>query len=368
MRLVVAQERADPHGQARQAALSLGLTCEPVDCVCFADLPTRLAQGGADLALVVLGGEPRSALSALEQATSQRIPILAAGLATDPQCILQTMRSGARAFLDVDQLTSDLSSTLHQLRQAGSISENKQGLLIACCGALPGVGCTTVAINVAFALAEQHTEEVALVEAGGGVPGLALHLDLEPAHPIGSLAEHWQRIDQTLLAQVVMKHPYKVDVLCHRPELLAVPPLPRALQRTLLALLKATYGYAVADLGHDFVSETALGLADRVVVVTRLEIPTLRLTRRFLSRLESEGVTQEKLRVVVNRHGQPGQVPWKQAEEALGVGLVGEAVPDDPASFNAAANYGQPLVQAASRAKVTKAFAKLSSLLNGKPQ
>lgn len=367
MRMIVAQERVEPNGAARQAALGLGMQCDAADCVTLADLPWRLAQGNADVVLVILNDKGEETLELVRQSSLCRIPILAAGPTTDAPYILKTMRAGVRAFLDANQLTSDLGSAVEQLKLAGTLQDNKQGLLLACCAALPGVGCSTVAINTAFALRESHPQEaIALLEAGGGVPSIAMSLDMEPTHPIGSLAEHWQRLDVLMLHQAMAKHALGVDVLAHRPELLNVPPIPRALQRAILGLVKVAYGYAVADLGHDFVSDSALALADRVVVVTRLDIPALRLTRRFITKLQSEGCSIDKLRIVVNRHGQTGQVSWKQAEEALGMSLVTEAVPDDSASCNAAANQGQPLLGAAARAKVTRSFSKLSSLLNGR--
>lgn len=367
MKMIVAHEKAEPQGLARQSALSLGMECDQADCITLADLPLRLVQGNVDVALVVLNDRKEDSLELVRQSSSSRVPILIAGPITDASYILKAMRTGVRAFLDVGQLTNDLSLAVQQLKDSGSINDKNQGLLLVCCAALPGVGCTTLAINTAFALQENHAKDgVALLEGGGGVPGIAMSLDMEPVNPIAGLADQWQRLDAMMLKQAVVKHAKGVDVLAHRPELLTVPPLGRALQRTVLGLLKATYGYAVADMGHDFVSDSALALANRVVVVTRLDIPTLKLTRRFLTKLQSEGCVNEKLRVVVNRFGQTGQVSWKQAEEALGVPLVTEPVPDDSAACNAAINQGQPLVGAASRAKVTKAFSKLSVLLNGR--
>jgi pilus assembly protein CpaE len=331
--MIVAHEIAEPQGLARQSALSLGMECDQADCVRLADLPLRLTQGNADVALVVLNNRIDDSLELIRQSSSSRVPILIAGPITDANYIMKAMRTGGRAFLDATQLTNDLGLAVQQLKDTGAIHDNNQGLLLVCCAAQPGVGCTTLAINTAFALQESHAREgVALLEGGSGVPGIAMSLDIEPINPISSLAEHWQRLDAMMLKQAMVKHAKGVEVLAHRPEQLKMAALPSHLQRTVMSLLKATYGYAVADMGHDFVSDSALALADRVVVVTRLDIPTLKLTRRFIAKLQSEGCTTEKLRIVVNRFGQTGQVSWKQAEEALGMPLVSEPVPDDSAA------------------------------------
>jgi pilus assembly protein CpaE len=367
MRMIVAQERAEPLGLARQAVLSLGMECNQTDCVTLADLPSRLNQGNADLALVVLSDRNEGMLNLVRQSSLSRVPILIAGPITDASYILMAMRSSVRAFLDVGQLTNDLSMAVQQLKDSGTIHDANQGLLMVCCAAQPGVGCTTLAINTAFALQESHAKEgVALLEGGGGVPGIAMNLNIDPVNPVSSLTDHWQRLDAIMLRQVMVKHSIGVDVLAHRSDLFTAAPLGATLQRSVLGLLKSGYGYAVADMGHDFIADPALAIADRVVVVTRLDIPTLRLTRRFIAKLQNDGCAVKKLRVVVNRYGQTGQLSWKQAEDALGIMLVKEPVPDDSGACNTAINQGQPLIGAASRAKVTKAFSKLSVLLNGR--
>ena len=74
------------------------------------------------------------------------------------------------------------------------------------------------------------------------------------------------------------------------------------------------------DLGHALGEEQyeALRLSDQIIAVVRLDVPGLRQTRRLLSALHEQGIPGDRVRLVANRYGQPGQVPWKQAEETLG--------------------------------------------------
>jgi pilus assembly protein CpaE len=103
-------------------------------------------------------------------------------------------------------------------------------------------------------------------------------------------------------------------------------------------------------------------LADEVVVVTRLEVPSLRLTRQYLRHLVQQGLAAEKLRVVVNRFGQRRQIGSARVEETLGMPPAGW-IPDDPGTLNQALNEGKPLIQVAPRASVTRRLDQLAGLL-----
>jgi pilus assembly protein CpaE len=106
-------------------------------------------------------------------------------------------------------------------------------------------------------------------------------------------------------------------------------------------------------------------MSENVVVVLRLDVPSLRLTRQFVRRLTEQGVVRDKMRLVANRHGQRQQISRKKAEEVIGVAIP-EWVPDDPATLNQALNHGLPLLSTARRAAITVSFDTLATKLNGK--
>lgn len=368
MRVVLAQEKALNREEPRQVALGLGLVCESADCVVPEDLPVRLSQGEADLVIVNLNKDVLRGLGTIQQTASiSSLPVLAMGPSHDPQLILQAMRAGARAYLDERNLRDELSAALLHLGQSGSLHEERRGDVMLVCSAIPGVGVTTVASSIAFALADKHPGHVMLGELGAGVPALALSLDLRPRYTINDLRQNWERLDGTMMRQMLHNHPGGVSVLTHPPELLTAAPLEQQAVRGMLLVLKSMFEYVVIDMGHnlDEAMISALALADKVVVVTRLDVPALRLTRRLVSQLKSKGVTAGKLKMIVNRYGQGKQIGLKQAEEAVGLPVM-ESIPDDPTTLNNALNTGMPVQQSARRSGITKTFAKLAGSLNGR--
>jgi pilus assembly protein CpaE len=366
MRVVIAREPGVLRERLRQAVLGIGLQCGEADCVAPAELPARLIGAPADLVLVGLTSNPAAGLSVIEQAARHTsVPIFAVGSSADPGQILQTLRHGAREHLHEEGVRDDLLAAVARLQRSGAAAP-QWGWILSVIGAKPGVGVTTVACNLAFALAGQHPDRVALAELGASVPELALDLDLEPPHSFSELAASWNRLDPTLMRQALVRHPARLSVLAYKAETLAPATLEPVAARQILVLLRAMFDFTVLDLGHtpDAACVEALGLAHKVVLVVNLDVPSLRLSRQFLERLDRDGLTQDKLHVVANRYGQRKQFPWKRAQEALGL-PIREWIPDDPGRVNQALNQGQPLLQSARRSGIARSFQRLVGQLNG---
>ena len=176
-------------------------------------------------------------------------------------------------------------------------------------------------------------------------------------------------MDSTTLRQAMFEHPAGVQVLADPPGEVNAAAMEPAACKQIVSLFKAIYDYTVVDLGHGAIgpgTHQVLRAAQSVVIVVRLDVPSLRLTKLYLNKLEQIGVAQDSIYLVANRYGQRRQLPWKKAEEVLGV-QVRVWVPDDSATLNSALNHGTPLVQTARRARITRRFDQMAKSLNGAP-
>jgi pilus assembly protein CpaE len=363
MRAVITSEVPGVWEGLRRAVLATGLDCTSGDCVLFADLGVRLAKAPAELVLVNLGSNRAAALAAVAEAVRAGASALVVAAPTDSPAILEAIHSGARGYLDAQRPGEDLLAILEKWRSAGAVSY-RRGRTLGVLSATPGTGVTTVAASVAFALAEKAPGQVVLAELGPGVPALALNLNLHPAFSVADLAGQWQRMDASMLRQALVEHAAGVSVLSYRPETLLAEALEPAALRQTLVLLSTLFDHAVLDLGHaaDDARLEALRLADAVVVVVRLDVPALRLTRQLLRKLDDQGLAQGRLRLVANRYGQRKQVALAEASRVLGLPILAR-IPDDPGTLNLANNQGLPLVRAARRAAITRSFAELAGRL-----
>ena len=151
-------------------------------------------------------------------------------------------------------------------------------------------------------------------------------------------------------------------ILADPPGTLRSTTIEPAACKQVIALMRALHEYSIVDLGHgalDSASQFAIRMADTIVVVFRLDVPSLRLTRVYLKKLAEIGVAEDRIFLVANRYGQRRQLPWKKAEESLGL-PVRIWLPDDPATLNTALNHGAPLVEIAGRARITRRFEQMA--------
>jgi pilus assembly protein CpaE len=224
-----------------------------------------------------------------------------------------------------------------------------------------GSGSSTLAANLATALATKH-QAAALLDMKLEQGDLAALLDLKPTSTLAEVCQNAARMDRVLFERSLVRHASGVH-------LLAPPRQPADLVyvtaegvRKALALACAAFPYVIVDvhpLSPD-VQAAILPQADVILLVLRLEFASLRNVRRCLEGLERMGIDRDRIRLVANRHGQPGEVPLGRAEEALGW-KIAHAIPDDPKAVNRANNNGVPVVQHAPSSKVARSIVALAA-------
>ena len=369
MRVVIASENVGQHEPIRQTVLGMGMECTPEDCVSSADLPVRLSHGAVNMLLVHVGDDVHDSIDVIKSALPLTpAPLLAIGAKREADDVLKLIQGGAREYLEEDALQPGLEKAMDKLHLT-ALARLGHGNVVGVVSATPGSGVTTIATTLAFVWANKHKDKVILAELGREAADLALSLDLNPRHTIVDVAgeKNLDRLDATFVKRCLTPHAAGVQILAYKPETLVGEQLdPRAVRKAVL-LMKSNFAASVLDLGHLMGDEhfEAMKVCDSIVVVVRLDVPSLRQARRFLRLLSERGLPRERICLVANRYGQRGQIAWKKAEEALGAKFA-EYVPENCAALNYALNQGQPLPRARRHCSVVRRIGKLAAMLNGR--
>ncbi len=322
------------------------------------------ADGEPEIVLVVFSPNPERAL-AVVQDLRRRIgaSILAVGPATDTKLVLRALREGASEYLDQADLRSELSEALGRRDTA-----EKTGRVIAVLAPSGGSGGSTLAANVAIVLA-QNDKGCALLDLNLETGDLAPLLDLKPAYTLADLCQNAERLDLSLLQGCLTRHDSGVQLLAAPARLADVARVTPAAIKLVLSLAVRHFPFVVVDLDHSYRAEqqAALLQADVILLILRLDFVSLRNTRRTLDFFQESGISHDRVRIVVNRCGQPGEITAAQAEESLGIKIL-HSIPDDPKSVNRAVNNGTPVVLQSPSAKISRALVELAtSLAEPKP-
>lgn len=366
MRVIVGHgPRANP-AEWRQILLGSGLDCGADDCVGWEQLGARLGQGDVDLVLVEVEPAAEAAWRALEEASQLTAsPVMGVGAADQAELVQRVRRSGAVHVLDQSDIRRSLDTALDQWLLRGQL-RGKRGRVISVFAPTPGSGGSTVAANLAGALARRHPDDVALVELAAEFGDLAVLLNVTPRHTAEDICRRWATLDRTCLTGSYAQHESGLHVLVNGADRSGNQYLSMEAARRLAILSRMTKGYTVLalDAALTEVELEAMRLSDAVAFVVRPDVPAVKRAQRAVQRLAEGGIARERIWLVVNRYGQAGQLPLSQLEASLGL-RTAHLIPEDPRSVNRAANFGLLLQQQSRLRKISRRFAALAQALNG---
>ncbi len=223
----------------------------------------------------------------------------------------------------------------------GPIRDSK---LLAVYSAKGGVGCTTLATNLAIGL---NTEETPCVLVDGNLQfgDVSVFMNLQVKNSIADLASRAEELDADYVGDVLLTHECGLKVL-------AAPPRPemadeiRAEQvRQVLHYLKSNFVYVVVDTSSvmDDITLAILDAADMLVAVATPDIPSIKDVRLLFDLLSVLEYPREQVFFVLNKMERKGGISAEAVAENLKRPVDGE-IPADEVSVNASINRGVPLL------------------------
>ncbi|MCC7475029.1 MAG: AAA family ATPase [Pirellulales bacterium] len=369
----------DPKDASRDAlkTLLLGLEAVWLEAECsryefFADV---VAQTTPDVAIIALDSNVDKSLELVSTLlkSSPSCAILVTSSSTDGNLILRAMRSGAKEFLPQPLKAEDLSTALQRIARQRSTSSGgpvRGCSILAITGATGGVGTTSVAVNLACALAAHEENSVVLLDLDLCLGDADVFLDTIPEYTLFDVAENINRLDLTLLKRSLTKHETGLYLLPRPVQLedarkISVDELSR-----VLGLLKTSFTHVIIDTSKSFndLDIFALTEAEHILLITQLDLPCLRNVVRLMISFKEVNKFDDKVKIIVNRAGyETGQISLKKAQETIGRELFWQ-IPNDYRVMVEVRNNGVPLIRQAPRAAITQSFNQLAAALGGNPQ
>jgi Flp pilus assembly CpaE family ATPase len=262
-------------------------------------------QASFDVIMLDLDSDPDVALEIVEKAsTSDVAKIMVYSEKADQRLVIRLMRAGAREYLllplepgAVVEALARISSALREKAPAGEMST---GGLLVFVGSKGGSGVTTVACNVAIALAQKPDQRILLIDMALPIGDAALCLGISAGYSTEDAARNIDRLDGSLLENLLVKHRSGVFVLA-APTKVPEVEFSKSTIDTLIAVARREFDQVIVDVGSR-IDETAKVLfedASTIYLITQTGISELRNSNRLISQFFSEG--SPNLQIVVNR-------------------------------------------------------------------
>jgi len=311
----------------------------------------------------------------------------------------RAMLAGARDFLTKPPSGDELMSTIRRVYEMGKARAMmapvqpstsraalargqegpREGSVIAVFSPKGGVGCTTIAVNLAVAL--QHLasggQKIALVDTNLQFGDAGVMLNLQASRSIADLVPQVEDLDSDMLSSVLTPHGSGIKVLL-------APPHPEAAEsllagtssdegvggnstlRAVLRLMCTEFNIIVVDMWSriDDVALTVFDAAAMIVLVVTPDIPAIKGARLFLEVVAKLNYPMEKIALVVNGVDRRLGIRVEQIEQAMIP--VAAQIPLDERSAMAAANRGVPFVMRDRNRPISQGVLQLAEYVWGK--
>lgn len=340
------------------------------DCARYEFFEEVVSQTTPDAVIIDLDSNDQRALQLIQSLrnASPTLGIIAISQRSDGQLILKAMRSGAGEFLNSPLQIDELIQALDRVATAGTASgRNKTGSTIAVTGASGGVGCTSIAVNLACSIARNPNNNVVLVDLDLALGDADVFLDTIPDYTLLDVAQNISRLDLAMLRKSLTKHESGVYLLPRPIHLEDMDSISTEDFRKVIALLKASFSHLVIDLSKSFgrLDLVAMQMADHIILLTQLDLPCLRNVVRILTSMEHHAGIGEKVKIVVNRSGlDKSQISSANAEETINREIFWR-IPNNYSIIAESRNNGVPLISHAPKAAITVSISELAEKLCG---
>ncbi len=275
----------------------------------------------------------------------------------DPSHVVSAIRHGASQVVTLPFSVGEFTEAMESiLVQFGHLVHRKS--VIAVTAAHGGAGSTSIAVNVAYEIAQQHRTDTIIMELQASLGSLASFLDVELSFTIDQLLDMGHEVDLYAIKSALAPFGERLSVLAgpthaRHSGCYEIPTILNLIQDVshLSDVLVLDVPAALDDLQLG-----VLRAADQIILVTEQTVPSIQMTIEMLKM----GIRAHAPTVVVNRYEHSiNGFDSDRLMKALEVDCL-RTIANDSAAFHGAVNRGQPLRLTSPR---SRALADIDSLV-----
>jgi pilus assembly protein CpaE len=331
----------------------------------------KTLSGLPDEFAIVLGPgvdlEASASLADMLRVTRPSISVILIRRRVDTSVLAEALRSGMREVVEERDLTG-LGSAVTRARQvwqalngpSDHTGSGPSGQLVTVFSPKGGVGKTTLAVNLAIALSDKGAKRVCVVDLDLSFGDIAITLQLIPARTIADAAHFESGLDYGVLEPLLTSHGTGISALVAPVQPDARDAIAPQLVGRILEMLKANFDFVVdtAPTFDEFVLQ-AFDETDSLLLVTTLDVPTLKNVKIAVETLDLLNFPKSRRRLVLNRADDKVGLSAEEVEGTLSM-KIDVAIPTSSQVANAT-NSGEPITSALPKHPVSLAVSRLAA-------
>lgn len=319
---------------------------------------------------------------------SQQVPfcqIIMMSVQGEADYLRRSMLAGAREFLIKPFSSDELVSSIRRVYQLGATrrqampamtqipsgatlatpaTPQEKGKIVTVFSAKGGVGCSTIAVNVAIALQQNAASKVALVDTSLQFGDVGVLLNLYASRTIADLASHVDELDNELINDIFIAHSSGIKALLAPPRPEVADTVTPALVVDVLERLRSMFDIIIVDTSSvlDDLVLSVLDISDKIIVVTTPEIPAIKNAKLLFEVTEALEYERERSMFILNKVDKRINIRAEDIEANIKYKIEAQ-LPLDEKSVTTAVNQGVPYVLGDKNSLLTQATIAFSNHL-----
>jgi pilus assembly protein CpaE len=321
--------------------------------------------------VIILETEGRNdILAGLDQLATVCDPgtrVVVIGSLNDAAPYRELVRRGVSDYVIGPVVTLDVVRSICSLFSASEAVT--VGRIIAIVGAKGGVGASTVAHNVAWAIARDLALDSVVIDLDLAFGTAGLDYNQDPLQGIANAVFSPDRLDTAVIDRLLSKCTDHLSLLAAPATLERVYDFGADAFDSIFDTLRMTTPCIVLDIPHQWSGWTRRALvgADDILIVAEPDLANLRNTKNMLNMLKASRPNDRSPLYCLNqvRMSKRPEIDVRGFAKTIESQPIA-AIPFDPRMFGTAANNGQMIAEISANHRTTKMFLQIAQRLTGR--
>jgi pilus assembly protein CpaE len=245
------------------------------------------------------------------------------------------------------------------------------GRVIAVAGAKGGVGASTIAHNVAWAIARDLAMDSVVVDLDLAFGTAGLDYNQDPPQGVADAVFSPDRVDTAFIDRLLSKCTDHLSLLAAPATLDKVYDFGTDAFDAIFDTLRTTMPCIVLDVPHQWTGWTKRALigADDILIVAAPDLANLRNTKNIYDLLKAARPNDRPPLYCLNQVGVPKRPEINATEFAKAIESQPIAsIPFEPQMFGSAANNGQMIAEISANHRTTEMFLQIAQRMTGRSE
>jgi len=303
-----------------------------------------------DINMPVLNG-----LEATERITIEypSAMVIIMSVQAESEYLKKAMFHGAKEYIikpfNHDDLIGTITTTYEKYKERqdklkSSEMKIRDTKVIAFFSSKGGVGKSILSLNTAVVLSKDVHKKVLLIDMDLQFGDISMLVNQYNKKTIVHIVEDGQMDSYENIKPYLYNYHDNLDILFAPTKPEAAEYITKETLEKMMKVIKNQYDVIVVDTGINFNDNTLciLDMAQKILMVSTMEIVALKNTKSGLRVMESLGYDKDKVKLVINRFNMNHGISKKDVEETFKDGIFA-AIPDEEKTVTASVNKGLPL-------------------------